>query len=572
MIFGNKYAKTRISTPYSKLSEKELLSRFKSDSWAKLNQQEKIDTIQELENRYAVEQKRPVSKIEAEDNPYNYGSYAKSENTIRIRMEDSEANTSYEILDSYYHESRHAQQYQAIESGKGLDETTRNVCQTELRGNYVGGGKYYDMQTCEMDSNNYAADKMMSNKALFEGDEKYNEYLERRQEHFEEVNKSCHDDVDFRARQQIKNVDKSLARGSITEKQANQIKEQVYSDNDDPVLAVSCSIENKLREENAEHNAMNNSDYTDPKVFDRAGNLRIMNNEEFLSLSHEQQQLFNQKYDSMSLEDQSRYDLEFGKAELDSYKRAVESGEVQRDEQLEQSLNVNISYLEQRHNDIVSGSYMDERSFDRSVMGIASMGAIGSKMGLDPATKAQLNQQAYDLGANYGPKAMEGITSTAYAQHGIYTPTPIVHEDKNGNKTYDYGLNESDEEVKPEEEREKVSCNESSVSKTEKHEQFFEDGENDTKTNSSINSEDKHRQFFEDNKSTDYEEKISEETNGSSEETAHEKHEQFFEDRGNSYDGGSSEGQSEGGSNPELSGESEDSGQSEQSFQTNSIT
>lgn len=252
MIFGNKYAKTRISTPYSKLSEKELLSRFKSDNWAELNQQEKIDTIQELENRYAVEQKRPVSKIEAEDTPYNYGSYAKSENTIRIRMEDSEANTSYEMLDSYYHESRHAQQYQAIESGKGLDETTRNVCQTELRGNYVGGGKYYDMQTCEMDSNNYAADMMLSNKELFEGDEKYNEYLERRQEHFEEVNKSCHDDEDFRARQQINNVDKSLSRGSITEKQANQIKERVYSDNDDPVLAESCDIEKRLGEENAE--------------------------------------------------------------------------------------------------------------------------------------------------------------------------------------------------------------------------------------------------------------------------------------------------------------------------------
>ncbi|MDE7430878.1 MAG: hypothetical protein K2N34_03040 [Lachnospiraceae bacterium] len=263
MIFGNKYAKTRISTPYSKLSEKELLSRFKSDNWAELNQQEKIDTIQELENRYAVEQKRPVSKIEAEDNPYNYGSYAKSENTIRIRMEDSEANTSYEMLDSYYHESRHAQQYQAIESGKGLDETTRNVCQTELRGNYVGGGKYYDMQTCEMDSNNYAADKMLSNKELFEGDEKYNEYLERRQEHFEEVNKSCHDDEDFRARQQINNVDKSLARGSITEKQANQIKEQVYSDNDDPVLAESCDIEKRLGEENAEHLEAKNSTSND---------------------------------------------------------------------------------------------------------------------------------------------------------------------------------------------------------------------------------------------------------------------------------------------------------------------
>lgn len=265
MIFGlgNRYAQTRISTPYSKLSERELLLRFKSDSWTNLTQQEKIDTIQELENRYAVEQKRPVAKIEPEENPSNYGSYAKSSNTIRIRMDDSEFNTSYEMLDSYYHESRHAQQYQAIESGKGLDETTRNICKTELHGNYVGGGKYYDMQTCEMDSNNYAADKMLSNKDLFDGDGRYDEYLERRQEHFENINNSCHKDADYRARQQMDNANRSLVHGTITDKQARQIKEQVYSDKDDPVLTESCYIEDRLKEVNAERNTNNNAPDTD---------------------------------------------------------------------------------------------------------------------------------------------------------------------------------------------------------------------------------------------------------------------------------------------------------------------
>lgn len=267
MIFGNRYAKTRISTPYSKLSEKELLTRFQSDCWNNLNQQGKIDTIQELENRYAVEQKRPVCKIESENNPNNYGSYSRSSNSIRISMEESEQNTSYEMLDSYFHESRHAQQYRAIETGKGLDETTRNICQTELGNNYVGGGKYYDMQTCEMDSNNYAATKMLANKNLFEDDEEFNKYLERRQEHFEKTNKSCHDESDYRLNQQIENTSKSFENGDITEKQVSQIKEHLYNSEDDPVLKESCSIEGRLREENQEKEDAKNS-LTKEKAFD----------------------------------------------------------------------------------------------------------------------------------------------------------------------------------------------------------------------------------------------------------------------------------------------------------------
>lgn len=334
--FGNRYAKTQISTPYSKLSEKELLSRFKSDSWSKLNQQERIDTIQELENRYAVAQKRPVAKIEAEENPSNYGSYAKSSNTIRIRMEDSETNTSYEMLDSYYHESRHAQQYQAIESNKGLDETTRNVCKTELRGNYVGGGKYYDMQTCEMDSNNYAADKMLSNKDLFDGDEQYEEYLERRQEHFERVNKSCHEDADYRARQQINNVDRSLARGTITEKQANQIKGQVYSDNDDPVLTESCNLENRLKEENAERNTINKNETLDADKI-KTQDEDTDSNESSVFETKKHEQFFKEEKDdteadsSVNTEDNHRQFFE-SEESTDSEEQSSEKGSADSEE------------------------------------------------------------------------------------------------------------------------------------------------------------------------------------------------------------------------------------------------
>lgn len=247
-FFGNKYARTRIDTPYKNVSTDELLSRFRTEEWSKLDQTERVNTFQELENRYAVEQKRPVAKIEAETNSSYYGSYSSSNNVIRINMNDGPENNSYEQLDSYYHESRHAHQHQAIKTGKGLDETTRNMCNVEFSArNYVGGGPDYDIQTSEMDSNNTASNRLLEHHERYEDDPEYQKYLERRQEHFEKVNNQCETEKEHRIERQEKMTERSHSYGAISDKQASQIRKHIDSGEIDPVVSESQEVEQKIR-------------------------------------------------------------------------------------------------------------------------------------------------------------------------------------------------------------------------------------------------------------------------------------------------------------------------------------
>ena len=178
IFFPNKYRKTQIETPYTKLSQNELLDKFKTENWSKMTTDERINTLQELENRYALEQNRPVARVEAETVRSLGGSYSNFSNVIRVNVTDLPNNNSFEQLDSYYHESRHASQYQAMKTGKGIDQTTRNMCKVELDcGNYAGQGDDYDMQTCEMDSNNTASQKMLEHSERYKGDANYRTYL-----------------------------------------------------------------------------------------------------------------------------------------------------------------------------------------------------------------------------------------------------------------------------------------------------------------------------------------------------------------------------------------------------------
>lgn len=169
----------------------------------------------------------------------------------------------------------------------------------------------------------------------------------------------------------------------------------------------------------------------DSSVVDDQGNLRVMNNEEYLSLSPEQQDLFEQKYNTLSQEEKDAYDKQFAQADLENYNRHVNNGDYNRNDNTERDLQ-----------DIIDGQYQGNDDYGSAVCELGAKGAmsaVGTSMGLDPVTKADLTRQAGDIGRIYGPNAMENITRTAYVQNGIHTPTPIVREDKYGNKTYDYG-------------------------------------------------------------------------------------------------------------------------------------
>ena len=174
----------------------------------------------------------------------------------------------------------------------------------------------------------------------------------------------------------------------------------------------------------------------DLSVFDKNGNLKPMNNEEYLSLTPEQQDLFEEKYSSLSQEEREKYDLQYAQADFDNYNKNVKQGNYERDESIEQDLN-----------DIIAGKYMENDSLDSIVTEYTSKGIatiLSSKIDLDPVTKSNLTNQAGQIGSLYGPQIMESITQTARTQYGSPVPTPIVHLDAFGNKSYDYGIKPSD--------------------------------------------------------------------------------------------------------------------------------
>lgn len=170
----------------------------------------------------------------------------------------------------------------------------------------------------------------------------------------------------------------------------------------------------------------------DSEILDENGGLRPMSGEEYLSLKPEQQELFEQKYNSLSQEERDDFDLQYAQKDLDSYNKNVEQGNYEKNKNIERDLN-----------DIVDGQYQENSDTDSLVAeyvskGIASI-LLSSKPGLDPITKTNISNQVGEFGRLYGPQEMKKITQTAYTQYGVHIPTPIVHEDNFGNKTYDYG-------------------------------------------------------------------------------------------------------------------------------------
>ena len=367
-FLGNKYARTQIDTPYKNLSTDELLSRFKSEEWSRYTQYERINTFQELENRYAVEQKRPVARIEAESSSLNYGSYNNGTNVIRINLNDSDINNSYEQLDSYYHESRHAYQYQAVETGRGLDQHTRNMCNVEFTAhNYVNEGPDYDIQTCEMDSNNTAATRMLEHSDRYKDDPKYQKYLARRQEHFESVNNQCEARREYIYLKQDQMSTDSLSCHAITNKQREQIKDHIGNKDPDPVIEESREIEARIHRQNQSQQKGNSEEVaeqnneTDQKsdIYAESHN-EVESNRQYESLdSHEKHASFFEGENDSSLNEHQRASTENEEKSEPSHERHADFFEQESNSSntrhLSESQSMTSAESSEKHSDFFEG-------------------------------------------------------------------------------------------------------------------------------------------------------------------------------------------------------------------------
>lgn len=255
---------------YSSYSKDQLLDSFKSDNWEKLDEENRIAVIQEIENRNASEQGRTAATVVSANDGNLYGSYNSTNNQLKINVSDF---SSYEVLDTYVHESNHAHQAHCVENGAGYDDHTLSMMEAEMardeRGslyNYATTSPEYDMQCNELDSNNRAASFMLEQRERYENDPSYRAYIEERANHFNQVNSSIENDPERRTQLQNNQAYVAYVRGDITEEQYTSLSDNINSDNfkDNTVIQsqqLGASLDALNKEYQNENEQANETDY-----------------------------------------------------------------------------------------------------------------------------------------------------------------------------------------------------------------------------------------------------------------------------------------------------------------------
>ena len=229
--------------------EKEVIQKFTSKIWNQYSNNQKIGILQNLENIRAKRQGRRPVNIKEYNLKEFYGEYNGNENTMFVNLNHS----SYEVLDTYLHEARHAYQEKSVKKGEGYDEHSFNMIKAENvvdeNGNlynYIEDGVGYDTACCELDANNEAMRTMLSYSEEFGSDPEYLNYLEERKNHFQDVNETLKEEREQRQEIQKEQAEKAYYRGDLSEEEYTEIKEHVEENRMDRMEKDSPYIENSL--------------------------------------------------------------------------------------------------------------------------------------------------------------------------------------------------------------------------------------------------------------------------------------------------------------------------------------
>lgn len=240
---------TAVTGEFSSCSDSELLDKIKTEQWEQLEEKDRLELFQEMENRAAFAEGRDPAKIIAPENGGYYGCYSSGSNQIEI---DVSGSSSYEALDTYVHEQNHAVQWNCIDNGMEKDGASIDMIRTEFH-DYAQVEPEYSMQCNEMDSNNQAAEFMLSQADRYANDPNYREYVMERVEHYSEVNESIRTMECRRECMHESQADKALENGLISEEQHESLLERDQDpDQIDPEVSKSIEMESRLRELNHE--------------------------------------------------------------------------------------------------------------------------------------------------------------------------------------------------------------------------------------------------------------------------------------------------------------------------------
>lgn len=145
------------------INELKRMPEIQPDSWRNLNENERIDSLQNIENVMANIQKRPPSEVKvASAGPGQFGFFDPQTGDISVGSYSLQFASAQENADTIVHEGRHAYQQYAIDHpGHHPDRSEVESWRENMKpGNYMSAQEYgqeiYQSQPIEADAWNYS--------------------------------------------------------------------------------------------------------------------------------------------------------------------------------------------------------------------------------------------------------------------------------------------------------------------------------------------------------------------------------------------------------------------------------
>lgn len=137
------------------------MPELRPEVWQGLNDGQRLEALQNVENRMAEIQGRPPVEVRAEKmDPQVEGYYSRGDRIIRVNADHLRRNDNGEVLDTIVHEGRHAYQHYAVETpGFHANQSEVDAWEYNMH-NYrrpeIYGQRAYERQAIEADARSYA--------------------------------------------------------------------------------------------------------------------------------------------------------------------------------------------------------------------------------------------------------------------------------------------------------------------------------------------------------------------------------------------------------------------------------
>ena len=253
-LFSGKTVNIKDTKDYSDYSNHQLFNQFKSIHWKNKTDDEKIAILQEIENREAEEHNRPPAKV-VQIHSNKLGGYSYGTNIIEVKL----VNNQFEVLDSLFHESEHANQYRAPINEVSFSENDRKLMRIEDMTSSDGKDSHYfkydkdlyDLMTSEIDANNAAFEKVSSLKKEYINEKKFKEYLAGRKAYFNKVENDSNLKSSMKKDALLDTIYSAFVRKEISEKEYQDLQQIINSDkNYDHCAERRTKINEALRDIN----------------------------------------------------------------------------------------------------------------------------------------------------------------------------------------------------------------------------------------------------------------------------------------------------------------------------------